>query len=361
MIIRPVIAEPALDLQEVIDADRPPLAFSIRQQVDKEPPLVHDDRAQACPAEVDPRAVGIDKGEQLIAVVHTRDVSGVYAALSTANTPHEIRAQSRHIRRMRKTETDQADDDGLPPGHPNIALLAFIRDRLAAVGLSERKACLNAGLKVDAVRQIKRGHRPHIDKLQALAPVLKVTVADLLGALGPDMAGDITASAPALAAPISLQPIPVLGEVQAGHWNSAYEWPEEDRYFVAAPPLPRYPNLSRFGLVVIGASMNRVYPEGTIAIVARYEDMARTPQPGDRVVCLRRATDTNDFEATIKEYALGLDGQHLLWPRSTDPAFQAPIILPGPPSAGEWMHEVGEADILIQAMVVQTLRAEPNL
>ncbi len=107
--------------------------------------------------------------------------------------------------------------------------------------------------------------------------------------------------------------------------------------------------------------MNRVYPEGTIAIVARYEDMNSAPQPGDRVVCLCRAIETNDFEATIKEYALGLDGQNLLWSRSTDPAHQAPIMLPGPPSAGEWMHEVGEADILIQAMVVQTLRVEPEV
>jgi hypothetical protein len=107
--------------------------------------------------------------------------------------------------------------------------------------------------------------------------------------------------------------------------------------------------------------MNRVYPEGIIAIVARCEDMNRAPQPAHPVLCLHRAIDTNDFEATIKEYALGLDEQHLLWPRSTDPVHQAPIMLPGPPSAGEWMHEVGEADMLIQAIVVQTLRPEPNI
>lgn len=249
------------------------------------------------------------------------------------------------------------DDEGLPPHHANIPLLAIIRERLEALGLSERKACLNARLKVDAIRQIKRGHRPHVDKLAALAPVLGVSLASLVNALGPDRAEPEAPRAATHAA----SGIPVVGRVQAGYWTAAHEWPIDERFSVAVPPLRSYPGLRRYGLVITGQSMNRVYPENTIAICAKYLDLGRAPLPGDRVVCIRRDPASEDFEATIKEYQPGLDGQHMLWPRSNDPAHQAPIMLPGPPEAGEWVHDAGTPDLLIEAMVVQTICPEPNI
>lgn len=249
------------------------------------------------------------------------------------------------------------DDEGLPPHHANIPLLAIIRERLEALGLSERKACLNARLKVDAIRQIKRGHRPHVDKLAALAPVLGVPLASLVSALGPDGAEP----EPSRAATHTATGIPVVGRVQAGYWTGAHEWPNDERFSVAVPPLRSHPGLRRYGLVVTGQSMNRVYPENTIAICAKYLDLGRAPLPGDRVVCIRRDPASEDFEATIKEYQPGLDGQHMLWPRSNDKAHQAPIMLPGPPAAGEWVHDAGTPDLLIEAMVVQTICPEPNI
>ena len=48
-------------------------------------------------------------------------------------------------------------------------LLQRIEARLKATGLSERKACLKAGLKVDAIRTIRRGNRSeeHTSELQS--------------------------------------------------------------------------------------------------------------------------------------------------------------------------------------------------
>lgn len=61
-------------------------------------------------------------------------------------------------------------------------LLQRIEARLKATGLSERKACLKAGLKVDAIRTIRRGNHPRASTLRALAAVLGVSAAYLLDA-----------------------------------------------------------------------------------------------------------------------------------------------------------------------------------
>ncbi len=61
-------------------------------------------------------------------------------------------------------------------------LLQRIEARLKATGLSERKACLKAGLKVDAIRTIRRGNHPRAATLRALAGVLGVSASYLLDA-----------------------------------------------------------------------------------------------------------------------------------------------------------------------------------
>lgn len=58
-------------------------------------------------------------------------------------------------------------------------LLARIDRRLEAMGLSERKACLSSGQKVDCIRTIRRGHPPTREKLRKLALVLDCPVSYL--------------------------------------------------------------------------------------------------------------------------------------------------------------------------------------
>lgn len=114
--------------------------------------------------------------------------------------------------------------------------------------------------------------------------------------------------------------------------------------------------------------MDRVFPDGTIIIVASYIDIGRDPLPGERVICVRKDLATGEFEATVKEYAQGLDGQHMLWPRSTDPDHQAPIYLPKTPYLGNHnkprfnFNEINlmdqDAETIITGLVIQHIGNE---
>lgn len=244
-------------------------------------------------------------------------------------------------------------------------LLARIDERLKALGLSERKACIQAEIGINTIRHIRsRGHAPKPANLAKLATVLRVPQAYLLEA---------ATEVDGVPSAMQLSAIFVRGAVQAGAWREAIEWQPEDWYSVTVPADPRIPpTVQRHGLEVRGSSMDRMYPEGTIVIVVRYQDLGRSPQPGDKVVVLRRAA-TGEFEATLKEYQVDKQGRHLLWPRSSDPEFQQPIILSGealplangeepiPPTvfAEPQQHDAGEQDLVISGLVVGSYRPEP--
>ena len=99
-------------------------------------------------------------------------------------------------------------------------LLQRIEDRLRATGLSERKACLKAGLKVDAIRTIRRGNHPRASTLRALAAVLGVTAAYLLDASEDSPAPTQAGTRAAAAADGPMVPIVEL-DVRAGAGGGA--------------------------------------------------------------------------------------------------------------------------------------------
>jgi hypothetical protein len=91
--------------------------------------------------------------------------------------------------------------------------------------------------------------------------------------------------------------------------------------------------------------MNEIYPEGTILICV---DMAHYGQPlssGRRVIITR--TNGELIERVCMEYRLTNGGQAWLWPRSTDPQFQAPIPLGN-----------GHNDVHISAIVIGRYQSE---
>jgi repressor LexA len=245
-------------------------------------------------------------------------------------------------------------------------LISRIEDRLKVLGLSERKACLKAGVGLKSIYHIKaRSHAPKPDTLSKLAAALGVPPAYFLDA-APQDGGEDEA--------LALDRVFVVGAVQAGVWREAIEWDGDDWYSVT-PPRPktnRFPGIERFGLEVRGSSMNRKYPEGTVVIVVRFGDIARPPKKGERVVVLRRSHETGHYEATLKEYDRDEQGRHILWPRSDDPEFQTPFILSGEKlplsggyeplprtvSAGEFTHATGAPDIIISALVVGSYQDE---
>lgn len=243
-------------------------------------------------------------------------------------------------------------------------LIQRIDERLHALKLSERKACLAAEIGLNSIRHIrKRGHAPKPETLIKLAAVLQVPALYLLEAAGSANENPTT---------IALEPIFVRGAVQAGAWREAIEWEGNDWYQITVPTNARFPDVPRFGLEVRGRSMDRLYPDGTIVIVVRYGDLGRLPRAGEKIVVLRRSRKSDEYEATLKEYEIDAEGRHILWPRSTDPDFQAPFILPNGElpiaevgiettthvSAGGFPADGGEPDVLIVGLVVGSYRPE---
>lgn len=122
---------------------------------------------------------------------------------------------------------------------------------------------------------------------------------------------------------VDMRQIQVVGYVQGGAWLGTVELPPEDRFDIPMPIQSGFDGFVVQGLIVRGASMDLVYPHGSILAVVRFMDLGRDPRPGERVVAMRHRH--GETEATVKEFQIGRDGVERLWPRSTHPDFQSPV------------------------------------
>jgi phage repressor protein C with HTH and peptisase S24 domain len=106
-------------------------------------------------------------------------------------------------------------------------------------------------------------------------------------------------------------------------------------------PVPQRFRGSAKALEVRGPSMNLEYPEGSVVI---WVDMLqfRPARDGDHVIVFAYALD-DTIEATVKELRIA-EGKHWLWPRSTDPAHQAPVDMDNP---GEQIKSIEVKGIVI--------------
>lgn len=172
---------------------------------------------------------------------------------------------------------------------------------------------------------------PNLDQILALADLLGVSVANLLGQL--------------VAAPLG----PILyiqGSVAAGIWRDALEYPQEDwlafngRADIVANPA------NRFGLRVEGDSMDQVYPPGTIIECLSVYDSADL-KAGKRVV-VTRTNALGEIEATVKEMA-EQGGELWLVPKSNNPAHSS-FRLDTP--------DEGIVEVKVIAVVVASIRPE---
>lgn len=244
------------------------------------------------------------------------------------------------------------------------SLLLRLDSLLEARNLSDRRACLkareiNPAVGVDFLRDMRRRkHLPRTDKLAALAQVLGVPVATLVAEIS---SSDNEKAEEQVNASVSLpvSQVQVCGEVQAGVWKEAQEWPVSDQYEITIPYDASYPGLKRYGLTVKGQSMNRVFQDGSVVIVINFAELGRLPRNGDYVVAMQRSRVSDSFEATIKAVQIKESGQMVLWPQSTEPEFQSPIILPAPDDTV--CHSAAESpDVTILALVVGSYMPMPR-
>lgn len=190
------------------------------------------------------------------------------------------------------------------------------------------------GVNQTTVSRWEKGSIPEPQQLARLAEMAGVSLQEFIGG------GDVNSTriGPALF---------VKGEVAAGVWNDAWQWePDEWKTYQGGAHVSATDD-TRFGLVVIGESMNEIYPPGTILDCINVYDMSDL-RSGQRVIVLRKRFN-NGVEATVKEYRQA-DGKDWLIPRSSNPAFQTPIDLS--------VHEDGIEEVSIVAIVVGSYRPE---
>lgn len=199
-------------------------------------------------------------------------------------------------------------------------------------GLTQGELAERMNVEQPTVQRWEAGKRePSISTLQDIARALGVRPSEFFDerqvvAIGPELF--------------------IKGEVAAGVWRAAVEWPEDEWQTFTGRADVTADMQHRFGLRLIGDSMDLVYPPGTIVECVSLFGRAEA-EPGKRVVVIRR--DENDqFEATVKEL-VERDGELWLIPRSSNPA-HAPIRLSDPMP--------GIVETRIAAVVVSSYRPE---
>jgi phage repressor protein C with HTH and peptisase S24 domain len=143
----------------------------------------------------------------------------------------------------------------------------------------------------------------------------------------------------------------VNGSIEAGAWRVTEQWNDERSFVIEGMPSP-IPGAKRFGLVVVGRSMDEFYEPGTVLDCISIFDMPVKPVTGDHVIveCIR---SDGLRELTVKEYREE-DGRYWLVPKSTKPEFK-PVEYAGPDEEHANDSEVRVIAFVIAAFPPRTL------
>lgn len=208
-----------------------------------------------------------------------------------------------------------------------------------AKGLNQTELAERLKVTQATVSRWEKGSTPDPDKLSKLAELEGVSIEAFIGNIGESVGGAGL-----------LTRLWVRGAVAAGVWALAYEWPETEWQQYSGDSSINVSEGRRYGLVVRGESMNEVFPDGTVLDCVSIFDTSDL-KSGQRVIVERERKD-GEVEATVKEYVRDEDGTEWLFPRSSDPAFKAPISIQQP---GENIREVR-----VIAKVVGRYQREPS-
>lgn len=183
------------------------------------------------------------------------------------------------------------------------------------------------------------------DLLEKTSDVKLSTIFRIADELGVPLEALLTTTTEIVPAPMG-PPLYVKGEVAAGVWRNALEAPRDEwKAFTGRPDVAAEVK-HRFGLRVVGDSMNEIYPEGTIVECVSVFGHVE-PAPGKRVVVVRQ-NEHGEVEATVKEL-VEQNGELWLVPRSTNPMHR-PLRVNEP--------EPGIVEVRIAAVVVASVRPE---
>lgn len=188
----------------------------------------------------------------------------------------------------------------------------YLKQAIEARGTHMKEVSLKAGLNATLISEwINKGKDPTITSLAKVLEFLNLSYDELMTGVIPT---------------VSPKSVDVVGETAAGLWLEPDSW-DEAKY----PPVPfvptRYAQFEQRAYKVVGPSMNAAgLMDGSFVITVAYWDARTQPQDGDYVVVERRR-DGGLVERTLKEVVVFPDRIELT-PRSTDPRFQEPIVVP---------------------------------
>lgn len=166
--------------------------------------------------------------------------------------------------------------------------------------------------------------RDFINREQNKQPTV-ATVVGLATAMGKDPAEYFVGAVTTLP---EVERIAVIGRVQAGAWSEHPSWPQDDWYWIEVDPTP-YPGAERYALEMVGHSMDKVIPPGSIIECLRvFDSGGPTPRSGDIVVVERQRNDL--FEMTCKRLEITHDGVYVLHCESHRPEFREPVFMGKP-------------------------------
>lgn len=202
---------------------------------------------------------------------------------------------------------------------------------------SARSAATAMGVSADTYAQHENGTRGFKSKAERYARFFKVAPEWLLFGRG---------DGAVKAAPVPInREVPVLGEVQAGRWHPVPDNQPEPTEFIPIV-LPGFETAQLFALRVLGPSMNRYYPEGTIVVCCPVAEIG--VRSGDHVIVEDRKAGM--VETTVKEVVQDRSGI-ALWPRSDSADHQQPT---------RWSRtEHSDDGIAITAVVVSSYVIRP--
>ena len=210
------------------------------------------------------------------------------------------------------------------------------RDRLRALiserGLTPRALSRALGDNPYVVRDILAGksRNPRSDTLASIAQALDVPLSEILSEDGIAPTSSVSRPSPLK------RKIPVVGEVAAGLWREAMPFNPNDATEFLGLDVESYDQASLYALVVVGRSMDLVYPPGRYVIVAPVAETGL--RVGDYVIVERYRAGL--VETTIKELVIK-DGKAWLWPHSTQSEHQQPVLLDGDPASQDNPRVVG--------------------
>lgn len=117
-----------------------------------------------------------------------------------------------------------------------------------------------------------------------------------------------------------IRTLTVRGDLSAGVWREAAEWPVSEQFEEDVPVPPKWRGKA-FGLRIAGNSMNKIWPASTIVSCVNIFDYDEQLISGEDYVVVYQRNQLGHIEATAKRYEL--HGEEVwLCPESTDPDYR---------------------------------------